>query len=94
MSEKKEAAPVEAAEVNPKTENSSSAGKTKEYFEEQGEKSKENRSKGGEDVKASLTNKTMVRFTKDHGFFKKGHEQEVSDVALAIYEKAKAVEKI
>ncbi len=71
-----------------------SAGKTKEYFEEQGEKSKKNRSQGGEDVKVSLTNKTLVRFKANHGFFKKGHEQEVSDVALAIYEKAGVVEKL
>lgn len=70
------------------------AGKTTEYFEEQGEKSLENRKAGGSDVTVSLTNKTLVRFTKDHGYFKKGHEQEVSDVALAIYEKAKVIEKL
>lgn len=82
------AAKKETSEKNP------AAGATQEHFQEQGQKSKENRTNGGEDVKVSLTNKTKVRFTADFGHMKKGHEQEVSDVALAIYEKAKVVEKI
>ncbi len=69
-------------------------GKTAEYFEEQGKKSKENKAQGGKEVEVSLTNKTFVRFTKNHGFFKKGHEQEVSDVAFAIYDKAGVIEKL
>lgn len=92
---KEKEATAETIEVTAeKVEKDAAAGGTKEYFEEQGAKSKSNRSQGGEDVKVSLTNKTLVRFKKDHGFFKKGHEQEVSDVALAIYEKAGVVEKL
>jgi hypothetical protein len=70
------------------------AGATEAYYAEQGAKSLENAKTMGEPVKVSLINKTAVRFIKDHGFFKKGHTQEVSDVALAIYEKAKAIEKL
>lgn len=70
------------------------AGKTEEWFQEQGAKSKSNLSQGGKEVEVSLTNKTLVRFTKNFGFLKKGHEQEVSDVAYAIYEKAGVIEKI
>jgi len=70
------------------------AGKTEEYFVEQGAKSKSNLSQGGKEVEISLINKTLVRFTKNFGFIKEGHEQEVSDVALAIYEKAKVIEKL
>lgn len=70
------------------------AGKTQEYYEEQGAKSKHNLSQGGKEVEVSLTNKTLVRFTKNFGFLKKGHEQEVSDVAYAIYEKAGVIEKL
>jgi hypothetical protein len=76
------------------TDLAAAAGKTAEYFEEQGAKSKENKSAGGSEVVVSLTNKTMVRFTKNHGYFKKGHEQEVSDVAYAIYDKARVIEKL
>jgi len=65
------------------------AGITHAYFKEQAAKTAENRSKGGEDVKISLTNKTNVRFTKDFGkHLKEGDEMEISDMALAIYEKA------
>lgn len=70
------------------------AGITKEYFDEQGAKSLENKRNGGEEVKVSLTNKTIVEFTEDFGYFKKGHIQEVSDVALAIYEKKKVIKKV
>lgn len=69
-------------------------GVAKEYFETQGAKSKENKSNGGKEVEVSLTNKTSVRFTKDFGFMKKGDVQEVSDVALAIYEGKKVIEKL
>lgn len=90
----KEKAAAEKAAKAAEKANSGAAGATEKHFQEQGQKSKENRANGGEDVKVSLTNKTKVRFTADFGFIKKGHEQEVSDVALAIYEKAKVVEKI
>lgn len=70
------------------------AGKTEEYFAEQGAKSKSNLSQGGKEVEVSLTNKTLVRFTKNFGFLKKDHVQEISDVALAIYEKAGVIEKL
>ena len=69
-------------------------GVAKEYFETQGAKSKENKSSGGKEVEVSLTNKTAVRFTEDFGFMKKGDVQEVSDVALAIYEGKKVIEKL
>ena len=69
-------------------------GAAQEYYDAQGAKSKENKSNGGEEVKVSLTNKTKVRFIKDFGFMKKGDEQEVSDVALAIYEGKKVIEKL
>jgi len=66
-----------------------------DYFSEQGAKSRKQRSEGGDDVKVSLVNMTNVRFTEDFGeHIKKGHEQQVSDVALAIYEKAGVIEKI
>ena len=69
-------------------------GVAKEYFDAQGAKSKENRSNGGKEVEVSLTNKTNVRFIKDFGFMREGDVQEVSDVALAIYESKKVIEKI
>lgn len=79
----------EAKEVN------EAAGVTKAYYEEQGEKSRKNRANGGEDVKISLTNKTLVRFTKDFGkHLKEGDEMEVSDMAFAIYQKAGVIEKV
>ncbi len=94
MAEDKKIQVVEKEVLLDYESNNDSAGKTKEYFEKQGEKSKSNRSAGGKDVEVSLTNKTLVKFTKDHGFFKKGHEQEVSDVAFSIYETAGVIEKI
>ena len=63
------------------------AGATEAYFDSMGEKSQENKKNGGEEVKVSLTNKTLVRVKQDYGFFKAGHVQEFSDVALAIHEK-------
>lgn len=71
------------------------AGLTHEFYKEQAAKSVQNRLKGGEDVKLSLTNKTPVRFTRDFGkHLKEGDEMEISDMALAVYEKASAIEKI
>lgn len=70
-------------------------GLTNAYFEEQGAKSKANRANGGEDVKISLTNKTLVRFTKDFGkHLKKGDEMEISDMAFDVYNKAGVIEKL
>lgn len=87
------------AKNNENTENQEvpqeAKGLTQAYYEEQGAKSRDNRSKGGEDVKISLTNKTLVRFTKDFGkHLKKGDEMEISDMAFSIYEKAGVIEKL
>ena len=71
-----------------------SEGIAKEYFDAQGAKSKENRANGGKEVEVSLVNKTLVRFTKNFGFMKAGEVQEVSDIALAIYEGKKVIEKL
>lgn len=90
---KEKASAKAEAKKESKTSNPS-AGLTEKHFQEQGKKSKENRSNGGEDVKVSLINKTKIRFKEDFGFMKKGHVQEVSDTALAIYEKAGVIEKI
>ena len=70
------------------------AGITEEYFDEQGAKSRSNKANGGTEVVVSLVNKTLVRFKENFGFIKKGHEQEVSDVAYAIYDKAGVIEKL
>lgn len=64
-------------------------------LEQKGKQSAENIAKGGSAVKVSLTKKTLVEFTKDYGkHIKKGHVQEVSDLALEIYEKAGVVKKV
>lgn len=70
------------------------AGKTEEWFQEQGAKSKQNLSQGGKEVEVNLINKTLVEFTENFGFLKKGHVQEISDVAFAIYEKAGVIKKL
>jgi len=71
------------------------AGLTHEFYKEQAAKTVKNRQAGGEDVKISLTNKTLVRFTRDFGkHLKEGDEMEISDMALAVYEKAGVIEKI
>ncbi len=72
----------------------SSAGVVKNFMEKKADESLENIRKGGSAVTVNLTNKTMVEFTQDFGFFKKGHRQEVSDVALAIYEEKKVIKKL
>lgn len=71
-----------------------SAGATKEWYDKKGAETRENYLKGGSAASVNLTNKTLVEFTEDFGFFKKGHKQEVSDVALAIYEGQKVVKKL
>ena len=84
----------DASANDAKTQNEA-AGITAEYFAEQGAKSADNRSKGGEDVKLSLTNKTTVRFTKDFGkHLKKGDVMEISDQAVAIYMSKGVIEKL
>jgi len=81
-----------AKETEVKTENV--GGLVRDYLKEQAEKSIKNRQTGGEDVKISLTNKTPVRFTRDFGkHLKAGDEMELSDMAVAIYEKAGVIEK-
>lgn len=60
-----------------------------EVFEEKAELVKQ-----GKSPKLSLTKKTKVEFTKDHGFMKKGDTQYISDIAVAVYEKAKCIKKI
>ncbi len=65
-----------------------------QFFDEKGEETQSNLSKGGSPVVINLVNKTMIEFTENYGFFKKGHKQEVSDVALAIYQKKGVVKKL
>lgn len=80
---------------NEAVEKNEAAGIVKEYFEEKGAESAENRRKGGDDVKISLTNRTLVEFTSDFGkHLKKGDRMEISDQALAIYEKKGVVKKL
>jgi len=82
-----------AKETEVKTENV--GGLVRDYLNEQAAKTVKNRQTGGEDVKISLTNKTLVRFTKDFGkHLHAGDEMELSDMAVAIYEKAGVIEKI
>jgi len=71
-----------------------SAGITKEFYDKKGAETLENYKKGGTAATVNLTNKTLVEFTKDFGYFKKGQSQEVSDVALAIYESKEVVKKL
>ena len=54
------------------------------YFEELGAKTRENISKGGKAVTINLIDKVNVQLTKDFGFMKKGHVQEVSETAYEI----------
>jgi len=83
-----------AKEIEISTKNEA-AGLTAAYYSEQAKQSVKNRTAGGDDVKISLTNKTKVRFTKDFGkHLKEGDEMAISDMALAIYEKAGVIEKI
>lgn len=71
-----------------------SVGSTKEFYDKKGAETLENYKKGGTATVVNLTNKTLVEFTEDFGFFKKGHKQEVSDVALAIYEGKSVIKKL
>ena len=65
------------------------------HFQEKGNQSKENLSKGGKEVVISLINKVNVEFTKDFGdHIKAGHTQEVSETAFEIYNKAGVVKKL
>ena len=61
-----------------------SAGAVKEFYDK----------KGGTATTVNLTNKTLVEFTEDFGYFKKGQSQEVSDVALSIYEGKGVIKKL
>lgn len=90
MAEAKEPTAAEAAKAKPEA----AKAPVKEYFEEKGAESAKNRASGGKDVSISLTNKTKVEFTKDYKGIKKGHTQEVSDVAYEIYKKADVVKKV
>lgn len=47
--------------------------------------SAENKKKGSENVKISLTDKFNVEFTKDFRLFKKGDKAEVSELAKDFY---------
>lgn len=64
------------------------------HFEELGAKTRDNLSSGGKAVTVNLIDKTNVKFTKDFGFMKKGHVQEVSETAYEIYKKAGVIEKL
>lgn len=71
-----------------------SAGAVKEFYDKKGAETLENFKTGGTAATVNLTNKTEVEFIADHGFFKKGHRQEVSDVALEIYTTAGVIKKL
>lgn len=70
------------------SEMNAAAGATEDFYKEQGAKSQENRKNGQEDVKFNLTNKTRIKVLENHGFMKAGTTHELSDVALAIHDKA------
>jgi len=83
-----------AKEAKDAAKGDKSAGAVKEYYDKKGAETLENYKKGGNPVTVNLTNKTLVEFTEDYGHFKKGQSQEVSDVALAIYESKGVVKKL
>jgi hypothetical protein len=66
----------------------------KEHFDKKAEQSKKNKQAGGNNVIIDLVGKVKVRFTKDYGFIKAGHEQFLSETAYEIYADKKVVEKI
>jgi len=74
--------------------NDKSAGATQEYYDKKGAETLENYSKGGKAATVDLVNKTLVEFTEDFGYFKKGDSQEVSDVAFAIYSGKGVIKKL
>lgn len=65
-----------------------------EAYDKKAEQSRNNLLQGGETVKINMADTTLVRFTKDYGFIKKGHVQRVSDVAYEIYADKKVIEKV
>lgn len=67
---------------------------TQEHFDEVAAQSAKNRAMGNDNVKVDLIKTVAVRFTKDVGFIKKGHEQLLSETAFAIYKKKDVVELI
>ena len=50
-----------------------------------GDQSAENKAKGKDPVKVSLTDKFELEFTADYGAFKKGDTAEVSELAKEFY---------
>ncbi len=100
MSDKIEEAKPEDVTTSPKKANAKkdepkpeSAG-TREHFEELAQTSRKNLQNGGETVKINLIKTVNVRFTKDFGIIKKGHEQLLSQAAYDIYKKKEVVELI
>jgi len=69
-------------------------GIVNEFYEKAGAQTIENLKNNRDPKTINLTNKISGRITKDFGSFKKGHEQEFSEVAYAIYEAKKVIEKI
>jgi len=68
---------------------------TAEYFDDKAEKSRDNKSKGGEFVEVNLTNTTTIKFLEDFGkHIKKDQVLTVSDVAYEIYAGKAKVEKL
>lgn len=67
---------------------------TKDVKLELAEQSKKNLANGGKNVEVSITDTVKVKFTKDHGFMKKGQEATISALAYKVYDKNKCVEKI
>lgn len=61
-----------------------------QYFDVKAKEAKDN----GKDIVISLTNKRKVEFTKDYGFMRIGHTQEVSDQAFEIYNKAGVIKEV
>jgi len=81
---------LETTEAVPQTGNI-----VEQYYDEKGEKSKENKANGGEFVEVRLDNMTAIKFDEGYGkHIKKGDILHVSDVALEIYQKNAKVTKV
>lgn len=77
------AAPAEKAAAAPKAK--AAAKSLNAIIKDYGDQSAENKAKGKDPVKISLTEKYEVEFTADYGAFKKGDSAEVSELAKEFY---------
>lgn len=67
----------------------------KDHFEKKAGQSKKNRASGtGGNVVIDLVKTYRVRFTKDIGYIKAGHEQSLSETAYEIYKEQGVVELV